>query len=59
MSAEPVHVEDPEVIQLGRFPAKAPDALITTMAAVIEYPADPLRTFPRVIRMSGVRSSAI
>ena len=32
--------------QLGNFPAKALDALIATMAAVIEYPADPLRTFP-------------
>ena len=32
--------------QLGHFPVKALDALITTMAAVIEYPADPLRTFP-------------
>lgn len=32
--------------QLGHFPAEALDALIATMAAVIEYPADPLRTFP-------------
>lgn len=32
--------------QLGRFPAMALDALIATMAAVVEYPADPLRTFP-------------
>lgn len=32
--------------QLGQFPAKALDALIATMSAVIEYPADPLRTFP-------------
>jgi hypothetical protein len=32
--------------QLGDFPAKAFDALITTMAAVVEYPDDPLRTFP-------------
>jgi hypothetical protein len=32
--------------QLGDFPAKALDALIVTMAMVIEYPADPLRTFP-------------
>ena len=32
--------------QLGHFPAKALDALIATMSAVIEYPADPLRTFP-------------
>ena len=32
--------------QLGYFPAKALDALIATMASVIEYPDDPLRTFP-------------
>jgi hypothetical protein len=32
--------------QLGDFPAKAFDALITVMAAVIEYPDDPMRTFP-------------
>lgn len=32
--------------QLGNFPAKAFDALIATMAEVVEYPADPLRTFP-------------
>jgi hypothetical protein len=32
--------------QLGHFPAMALDALIATMAAVVEYPADPLRTFP-------------
>jgi hypothetical protein len=32
--------------QLGDFPAKAFDALIATMASVIEYPDDPLRTFP-------------
>jgi hypothetical protein len=32
--------------QLGDFPAKAFDALIATMAAVVEYPDDPLRTFP-------------
>lgn len=32
--------------QLGGFPAEALDALIATMAAVIESPADPLRTFP-------------
>jgi hypothetical protein len=32
--------------QLGEFPAKAFDALITTMAAVVEYPDDPLRTLP-------------
>ena len=32
--------------QLGNFPAEALDALVDTMSAVIEYPADPLRTFP-------------
>jgi hypothetical protein len=32
--------------QLGDFPAKAFDALIVTMAAVVEYPDDPMRTFP-------------
>jgi hypothetical protein len=32
--------------QLGGFPAKAFDALIGTMAVVVECPDDPLRTFP-------------
>jgi len=32
--------------QLGDFPAKAFDALIVVMAAVVEYPDDPMRTFP-------------
>ncbi len=32
--------------QLGDFPAKAFDALISAMAAVVEYPDDPTRTFP-------------
>jgi hypothetical protein len=32
--------------QLGDFPAKAFDALITAMSAVVEHPDDPLRTFP-------------
>lgn len=32
--------------QLGDFPAKAFDALVATMAAVVDYPDDPLRTFP-------------
>jgi hypothetical protein len=32
--------------QLGDFPAEAFDALIATMSAVVEYPDDPLRTFP-------------
>ncbi len=31
--------------QLGNFPAKALDALISLMATVIERPDDPLRTF--------------
>jgi len=32
--------------QLGGFPAKAVDALIDVMAMVVEYPDDPIRTFP-------------
>ena len=32
--------------QLGGFPAKAFDALIAVMAMVVEYPEDPIRTFP-------------
>jgi hypothetical protein len=32
--------------QLGDFPAKAFDALIAVMAAVVEYPDDPMRTLP-------------
>jgi hypothetical protein len=32
--------------QLGDSPAKALDALIATMSTVIEYPDDPMRTFP-------------
>lgn len=32
--------------QLGDFPAKAFDALIASMSAVVEYPDDPMRTFP-------------
>lgn len=32
--------------QLGDFPAKAFDALIAAMSALVEYPDDPLRTFP-------------
>jgi hypothetical protein len=31
--------------QLGNFPAEAFDALIAVMAAVVEYPDDPMRTF--------------
>jgi hypothetical protein len=32
--------------QLGGLPAKAFDALIAGMATVVEYPDDPMRTFP-------------
>jgi hypothetical protein len=32
--------------QLGDFPANAFDELIAVMAAVVEYPDDPMRTFP-------------
>ena len=32
--------------QLGNFPAEAFDALIVAMAAVVEYPDDPMRTLP-------------
>jgi hypothetical protein len=32
--------------QLGDFPTQAFDALIATMSAVVDYPDDPLRTFP-------------
>ena len=32
--------------QLAGFPAKALDALIAVMAAVVEYPDDPMRTLP-------------
>lgn len=32
--------------QLGGFPAHAFDELIAVMAAVVEYPDDPMRTFP-------------
>ena len=32
--------------QLGNFPAEAFDALIAVMAAVVEYPDDPMRTLP-------------
>ncbi len=31
--------------QLGDFPAKALDALVATMSAVVDYPDDPMRTF--------------
>jgi hypothetical protein len=33
-------------VQLGDFPPKAFDALIAVVSTVIEYPDDPLRTFP-------------
>jgi hypothetical protein len=32
--------------QLGDFPPKAFDALIAVMAAVVEYPDDPMQTLP-------------
>jgi hypothetical protein len=32
--------------QLGDFPPDGFDALIETLASVVEYPDDPLRTFP-------------
>jgi hypothetical protein len=32
--------------QPGGFPSEALDALIATMAEVVEYPDDPMRTFP-------------
>jgi hypothetical protein len=32
--------------QLGGLPEAALDALVVTMSDVIEYPDDPLRTFP-------------
>jgi hypothetical protein len=31
--------------QLGGLPAEALDALVATMAQVVEYPDDPMRTF--------------
>jgi hypothetical protein len=34
--------------QLGGFPVKAFDALIAVMAMVIEYPDDPIQTFPTI-----------
>jgi hypothetical protein len=33
-------------MQLSDFPAKAFDALVEAMARVVEYPDDPMRTFP-------------
>jgi hypothetical protein len=32
--------------QVGGLPDKALDALIATVAVVVDYPDDPLRTFP-------------
>ncbi len=32
--------------QLGGLPVKAFEALIVTMSSVVEYPDDPMRTFP-------------
>lgn len=39
-------LSDRVLSQLGDLPAKAFDALITAMAAVVGYPDDPMRTFP-------------
>jgi mRNA-degrading endonuclease RelE of RelBE toxin-antitoxin system len=39
-------LSDRALRQLGSFPPKALDALISTMSAVTESPDDPLRTFP-------------
>ena len=39
-------LSDRVLAQLGDFPAKAFDSLIATMAAVVEYPDDPMRDFP-------------
>ena len=44
--------------QLGGFPAQAFDALIATMAMVVEYPDDPMRTFPTGEPYAGAPSSA-
>ncbi len=41
-----VELSDRVLAQLGDFPAKAFDGLIATMSAVVEYPDDPMRTFP-------------
>jgi hypothetical protein len=39
-------LSDRVLVQLGDFPAKAFDALIAAMSVVVEYPDDPVRTFP-------------
>jgi hypothetical protein len=39
-------LSDRVLAQLGDFPTKAFDALITAMSVVVEYPDDPLRIFP-------------
>lgn len=39
-------LQDRVLGQSGNFPAKAFDALIAVMAAVVEYPDDPMRTLP-------------
>ena len=41
-----VELSDRVLGQLGDFPAKAFDALIAAMSAVVEYPDNPMRTFP-------------
>lgn len=39
-------LSDRVLAHLGAFPAKVFDAVITAMSVVVEYPDDPLRTFP-------------
>lgn len=41
-----VQLSDKALGQLGGFPPLAMDALVVALSWVIEYPADPLRTFP-------------
>jgi hypothetical protein len=44
--------------QMHGLPSSAFDRLIETMAEVIDYPDDPLRTFPTAIPTLGASSSA-
>ena len=39
-------LSDRVLAQLDHFPAEASDALIAAMSSVVEYPDDPMRTFP-------------
>jgi hypothetical protein len=41
-----VELSKAALAQLGGFPPAAMDALIVAMSWVVEYPADPLRTWP-------------